>query len=880
MEEHPRAGGVPGIQPAGEKPGHDACEKIPGARRGQGREGVGSQGDPFPLGHDRAASLEDHGGVVTVHERSGGGEPIVLDVLRLHSEEPGRLARMRREDPAAPPERFLGEKVEPVGVEDEGTRITDEKPPERVSPGGASKAGPEGKDARRDAGEGGSGRTEKSVRHERRTPSKKTRDVLGAGDDAHEARARAKRRLARKPHGSSVAEVPAGHEDVPPEPLVGVRRTLGDERARILESEDPDRGRDLGEKRIEAEARHLELSHEASGFAQEMAGRGRDERESPARAKSQGPRTTGGGVETRGDVERQNLKISFVEFEKKLRRLAIERSREPDPEEGVGQHRLRPGRPGSEKPGNLRPQDDSPPGPDVAVVGRACGLPRGLPPGEDDRLAPRLEHPAGEDVTVASVVARPGQDEKASDPRPTAAEACARGLPGPLHERLGAEPETTDGVRFETPMDLDAVGPADRRRVGGGMHRLIARKDRSILGGARRRRGHPLSPLSRMRRTSLRKASTTAALALSPTDVRRRLETLAREEGFAAFGIAAPSLPAETARRLGAWLNEGRHGEMAYMARDPERRLDPTHLQPGCLRVLVFAADYPLDAGEAFEVLGDGRRGYIARYALGRDYHRALRSRLRRLAVRLGELVGPDHRFRVLSDSAPLMEKPYAERAGLGWIGKNTCLIDPRGGSSRLLGEILTDAPLPVDDVRSPDRCGRCRACLAVCPTGAITAPYQLDARRCISYLTIEHRGPIPLELRPLLGNRIFGCDDCQLVCPWNRRAKRHPLPDFAPREGLAAPDLAALLDWDEATFLTRTEGSALRRVGHERWLRNTATALGNGPPHPAAREALARRLEHPSPLVREHVRWALDTLARRARSQASSCETPIEPLA
>jgi epoxyqueuosine reductase len=310
---------------------------------------------------------------------------------------------------------------------------------------------------------------------------------------------------------------------------------------------------------------------------------------------------------------------------------------------------------------------------------------------------------------------------------------------------------------------------------------------------------------------------------------------------------------------------------MAYMARAPERRLDPTTLQPGCLRVLAFAADYPLDRADALAVLKDPTRGYVARYALGRDYHRALRSRLRRLARRLAEAAGPSHRFRVLSDSAPLMEKPYAAHAGLGWIGKNTCLIDPEGGSARLLGEILTDLPLPVDGPASGDRCGGCRACLEVCPTGALVGPYRLDARRCISYLTIEHHGPIPPELRPLVGNRIFGCDDCQLVCPWNRRARRHPLPDFAPRHGLEAPELAALLDWDEETFLARTEGSALRRIGHRRWLRNVATALGNGPPHPAALGALRRRETHPAEIVREHVRWALEILETRRTRKTTS---------
>lgn len=357
----------------------------------------------------------------------------------------------------------------------------------------------------------------------------------------------------------------------------------------------------------------------------------------------------------------------------------------------------------------------------------------------------------------------------------------------------------------------------------------------------------------------------------APDALRGLVEACARAEGLSACGVSVPDLPPLETRRLRDWLDRGFHGGMAYMARDPERRLAPASLQPGTIRVLVFAADHPLDHAEALPVLRDPTRGYIARYALGRDYHRALRGRLRRLARRLAGATGGGHRFRVLSDSAPLLERAYAVQAGLGWIGKNTCLLDPEAGSARLLGEILTDLPVPVDAPRHRDGCGTCRACLEVCPTGAITAPYRLDARLCISYLTIEHHGPIPAELRPAIGNRIFGCDDCQLVCPWNRRAVRHPLPDFAPRHGLESPLLAELLGWDEATFLRRTEGSALRRAGHERWLRNVATALGNGPPHPAARDALARRLSHPSATVREHVRWALARLGDPAPRPGSS---------
>lgn len=367
-----------------------------------------------------------------------------------------------------------------------------------------------------------------------------------------------------------------------------------------------------------------------------------------------------------------------------------------------------------------------------------------------------------------------------------------------------------------------------------------------------------------------------ASSRLDGPSLRALIAALARDEGLDTWGVAQPRLPPENHAALCEWLANGYHGNMDYMTREPGRRVDPSTLMPSTLRVLVFAADYELDQETSRRVLGDSRRGYVARYALGRDYHHALRGRLKRLARRLNRDLGSAYHFRALVDSAPLMEKPYAVQAGLGWIGKNTCLIDPVRGSARLLGELLTDLPLPVDTPSLEDRCGHCRACLQVCPTGAIVAPYRLDARRCISYLTIEHEGAIPEELRPLIGNRIFGCDDCQLVCPWNRRAVRHPLPDFTPRHGLDAPLLSALLSWDEATYCARTEGSALRRVGHERWLRNVATALGNGPRTDEAVAALLAREHHPSSLVREHVQWALNRLSTGGMSTPRD---PVPPL-
>ncbi len=268
-----------------------------------------------------------------------------------------------------------------------------------------------------------------------------------------------------------------------------------------------------------------------------------------------------------------------------------------------------------------------------------------------------------------------------------------------------------------------------------------------------------------------------------------------------------------------------------------------------------MAASAP-DARPAADVLADGSKGYVARYALGRDYHKVLRSRLAELATRLEAEIGA-FGHRAFVDSGPVMEKPLARNAGLGWIGKHTNLINERAGSLFMLGELYTDLPLPVD-ARAKDRCGSCSACLPACPTGAITAPYQLDARRCISYLTIEHHGAIPEALRPAIGNRIFGCDDCQLVCPWNKFARVAAEPDFRVRHRLDEPDLVELFAWSEAEYLEKTEGSALRRLGFRRWLRNIAVALGNAPPSARVLAALRSRAGAADPVVREHVGWAL----------------------
>jgi len=329
-----------------------------------------------------------------------------------------------------------------------------------------------------------------------------------------------------------------------------------------------------------------------------------------------------------------------------------------------------------------------------------------------------------------------------------------------------------------------------------------------------------------------------------------------QELGFQQVGFSDTDL-ADHEVHLNNWLDKGLHGEMSYMQRHGTRRSRPQELEPGTLRVISARMDYLPGTAEDIEIImNEPSKGVVSRYALGRDYHKLMRKRLQKLAHQIEAHSGP-FGYRVFVDSAPVLEKALAEKAGLGWIGKHSNLINKKAGSWFFLGEIYTDLPLPVDKP-AEEHCGECTKCIDICPTQAIIAPYTVDARRCISYLTIELRGSIPEEFRPMMGNRIYGCDDCQLVCPWNRFAQPGKEPDFAPRHGLDAPQLIELFAWDEAEFLRRTEGSAMRRIGFDCWLRNIAIALGNAPTSAAVINVLQSRSNFDSELVQEHVEWAL----------------------
>ena len=336
-----------------------------------------------------------------------------------------------------------------------------------------------------------------------------------------------------------------------------------------------------------------------------------------------------------------------------------------------------------------------------------------------------------------------------------------------------------------------------------------------------------------------------------------RIQSWAHDHGFQKVGIADLDISADF-EKYREWLERGFQGSMSYLERNLDKRANPRSLHPGTLSIISLRADYLTESiDQARAVLEAPETAYVSRYALGRDYHKTLRQRLRAIGQKLAEEIAP-HGYRVFTDSAPVAEKPLARNAGLGWIGKHTNLVDPQDGSLFFIGEIFTDLALPTAGNVVTDHCGSCTRCLEVCPTNAFTAPYVLDARRCISYLTIESKQAIPEPLRPLIGNRIFGCDDCQLVCPWNRYAKMSLIRDFEPRHRLNEATLVELFDMTESEFDTLTRGSAIRRISHQQWLRNIAVALGNAPGSESVVAALSRRVDTTDDLVREHTQWAL----------------------
>ena len=336
-----------------------------------------------------------------------------------------------------------------------------------------------------------------------------------------------------------------------------------------------------------------------------------------------------------------------------------------------------------------------------------------------------------------------------------------------------------------------------------------------------------------------------------------QIKIWARELGFQGVGITTPTISESDKQHFKDWLAQGFNGDLEYMERNQALRFNPDKLHPGTVRVISLRMDYLPNDTQTIKILNDKEKAYLSRYALGRDYHKVIRKRLTQLGKKIESRYG-DHGFRAFVDSAPVMERPLAQQAGLGWMGKHSLIINPKAGSFFFLGELFTNIPLPVDKPFATTHCGSCTSCLDLCPTQAIVAPYKIDARRCISYLTIENRHSIPESLRSMMGNRVFGCDDCQLACPWNKFSKPTVESDFQPRHQLDQCDLATLFLWTEEQFLERTAGSPIRRAGFDCWLRNLAVGLGNASTTKSVLNALNARIDYPCEMVREHIHWAI----------------------
>jgi len=678
------------------------------------------------------------------------------------------------------------------------------------------------------------------VRHTFRAGSEQGPNVLGAGQCADQPGAATQRCFHAQTQCAARALVTTDGQHMTMVALVSV----GTSRRQISKGAGID-GISGGLLCQERSGRHVQtfqnqLTHCIQSRASNQATLVGDEAHGQRRANRSAGYRSRIGIDAAGHVQRQYWPLKPVDRFDQCGRLLLRRAREANPKQSVD-HQIR------RRQRQARIEHRHVATRRAPVGKRLFGISAARYPGvktEHHNLEPCGATTARQHITIAAVVARTAHDKQLVCLRPTPTKQREGRFTGACHQRVAGN--STGNRR--------SIDGANR---GSGIQRLgITHGCDSILAA-----------MSRMH--------TQPAADINCDALLDQIREWGTQLGFQSVGIAQPALAADAAHLM-RWLADGRHGEMDYMARNVSARANPENLQPGTLRVISARMDYFPAAEDAWSVLSDATLGYVSRYALGRDYHKLLRRRLQMLATRIEQAIG-SYGYRVYTDSAPVLEKALARNAGLGWIGKHSNLIDTRTGSWFFLGEIYTNLPLPADQATS-EHCGTCTRCIPACPTGAIVAPYQVDARRCISYLTVELSGSIPENLRSLMGNRIYGCDDCQLVCPWNKFAKLSAEPDFRVRHGLDGLSLIELFSWDEATFLALTEGSAIRRIGWVRWLRNVAVALGNAPNHPHIVDALLTRTQHPSELVREHVAWALARQSEKAQAEAATGGRESQP--
>ena len=775
------------------------------------------------LHHQRAGALEHDRTAVLLDDALRGPQPIALHLGIGDPEQSTRFTWMRREDAAFRMTRRLGKQVQSISI-DHGRPVRSKRLGHHAA---RPVVLPEPRTDRNYICALNE-RLQFLAPHDAATNQLGTLghdggDILRTRRDRHQPRTDTQRRLARQTRGACHADSTGDDQHMT---LLTFMRSASTPRQQSRESILTDaqrRGRYVT-KRFGRQIQRIE-HHDADivrTLAQIEPELEADETQRPLGTNAGAVNPARIGVESAGNVDREDGGLAFVDARDASNQFFVEITRKPRAENGVHDDLgvietvLRPALCGSAGCLVVLPRTQR-----IALqgVGRREGNHTDI---EMLRTRESRQH-----VAIAPVISRPAQDDDLLRGRPAAAQHAQCRLASIRHQCVARNSKLVDGISIEC------------THLSGGVN-------------GKRKTDHVPSILAATFPSAMSHSAHDIPLDALPEQIRQ----WGYELGFQQIGIASVEL-ADDERFLQRWLELERHGEMDYMSRHGMRRARPSELVPGTIRVISARMDYlPAQAAPAEDVLSEPELGFISRYALGRDYHKVLRRRLARLAEKISQHCRTTP-YRAFVDSAPILEKAFARNAGLGWIGKHTNLINRSAGSWFFLGEILTDLPLTVD-APATAHCGTCRACIDICPTQAIVGPYELDARRCISYLTIELRGSIPLEFRKAMGNRIYGCDDCQLVCPWNKFAKIAVEPDFAVRHQLDAPHLIDLFAWTEEEFLTRTEGSAIRRIGYECWLRNIAVALGNAPSSRPVIDALNARRDHASEIVREHVQWAL----------------------
>lgn len=832
VQINPQRRGPPRRQTLCHQRRNDTTEHIPAAATSQPRVAVAAYADPAVGRRDqRPGALQHHDRGIPRSKLARRGKAIRLHGRRGRLQQASGFTGMRRKHGRALGERpwFVCQQIETVGIQHQRGGDAHDRLPQIASPRVLSQSRAGQDDIRRLHKRGQLVTAAHGTHHQFRPRRQHPRHVGLPRRNAGQAHAAAQRGFTRQTHGAAETVIAADHQHMTVIALVAVAcaRRQCDRcqhfgiRARAVAGS----VRKIQRVQAQCPAGVHGMAREQAAFESHEAG-GR-------LGVDHGTcRHAGVSADARGDIQSQYRLAAIVDGGNQCGGLPFQGAGQTAAEQSVHDDI-------AVRAGRIRARTDFDAGVDALLAGIGSISGGGVSQGAYVHIQARLVRQHCQHKAVAPIVARPARDADGRGVRPTPAQNVNSCRGGALHQSGTGYALSLDGMCIQS---ADS-GVGIQARAGHRCHDLA-----SITATA--------STMTRM-----------SAAGINYADLAHRIKTWATDLGFDAAGITDIDLEADAAH-LQRWLQAGRHGEMAYMANHADKRARPDELHPGTKRVISVRLNYvPPEAENAEAVLDDPERGYVSRYALGRDYHKLMRKRLQKLAQRIEAEVGA-FGYRAFVDSAPVLEKALARDAGLGWIGKHTLLLSRDAGSWFFLGELFTDLPLPAD-APEKDYCGTCTRCMEVCPTGAITGPYQLDATRCISYLTIEMNGSIPEELREPMGNRIFGCDDCQVFCPWNKFAQATADPDFAPRHSLDGPRLVELFAWDEDTFLARTEGMAIRRAGHTSWLRNVAVALGNAPRSSEVVDALQARAEHPSAIVREHVAWALRQQAEK-RADAS----------